>query len=212
MKKIMIFAFTAVFTLGMQAQQGAWWAGGTVGFGGTSNTDQTSNPGPKISNSLWAFSPDVNYFLTEKIQVGVALGLVGSTNKSAGNKTSSSSGFSPTLYARYYMPINDVLSVYSGLNIHIITGSNTNYNTGGDPNDQKTKFSGFGVTADCGLAFALSNRLTALTKFGIVGFTSQTDKDVNGEKVNTTSNYGFLVNGFGPVFNFGIFYTFLGGN
>ena len=209
MKKIMLIAFTVVLTLGLQAQQGSWSVGGAVGFGGTSNTDNTNNPGPKISSSAWAFAPEVNYFLTNEIQVGIALNLIGTTNKSAGNKISSSSGFSPVLYGRYYMPINDVLSVFSSLNIHILSGSNTVYDTGGDPDDPKTTFSGFGVTADCGLAFAISDRITAFSKFGILGFMSQSNKNANGDKTDTDATYGLLVTGMGPAFNVGLYYTFL---
>jgi hypothetical protein len=209
-KSFLLFVF-ATLTLAASAQMGNWYAGGVVGV--TSNGAENA-AGNKTTTSYWAFGPEVGTFLKDDIQLGMFLGIGGSSQKDANGKIYKSSTFSPTIYSRKFFKITDNFSTFGGLYLNITSGSTTTYSTPNTTTDQ----SGFGISLGVGVAYALSPRFTAVGQYGLLGYRHTNDK-TNGTADGGDSSFGFGVNtigystlgqgnGSGAVFNIGIYYTF----
>jgi len=213
MKKnfLLLVAMVVASSVSM-AQKGNWYVGGVVGF--ATNTDKSAS-GFKTTSSNWALAPEGGTFLQDDIQLGLALGLSGSSNKNDNTKLSTSTYFSPTVYVRKFFKVTDEFSLFSGFYLNYTTGKTTNYSV--TPSVESTQ-SGIGMRVGVGVAYALSPRFTALGQYGLLGYQSTTSK-VAGNTTNTDSSFNFGVNtvgsntlsqgnGSGAVFNIGIYYTF----
>lgn len=210
MKKILlIIAMTSSITL--MAQQGSWYVGGVVGY---SSSTAKSSTGFKNTSSSWAFAPEGGTFLKDDIQLGLALGISGSSLKNDNGKISTSSNISPTLYSRKFFKITDNFSTFTGLYLNFSSGKTTNYT----PASVESTDSGIGLRLGVGIAYALSPRFTAVGQYGLMGYQSVSSK-VAGNDAGSNSSFNFGVNtvgsstlsqgnGSGAVFNIGIYYTF----
>jgi hypothetical protein len=205
MKKILILISMVALSHVVIAQQGSWYLGGLVGY--RSTTDEVSST--KNVETQWAFGPEFGTFLKDDIQLGLVLGLIGSSIKNDGTKTLSSFSMSPTIYGRKFFKITDNFSTFAGLYVNIISGTVTNEVT-----DVETKGSGFGAKVGVGVAYALSPRFIAVGQYGLFGYSSIKTK-VDGTETGTVSTFEFGVNTVGGnvidvgagVFNIGIYYT-----
>jgi len=211
MKKQFLVLMIVLISSITYAQKGSWYIGGVAGYG--TNTHEPTN-GTKSTTSSWALGPEVGTFLKNDIQLGFILGLNGSTEKNGDNKTSEFSGFSPTVYVRKFKKVTDNFSLFSGLYFNYLSGTETDFT----PTEEKFKASGFGISLGIGAAFALSPRFTAVGQYGLLGYSSITNKQGDTETskdsdfnigVNTVGSSSFVQgNGSGAVFNIGIYYTF----
>src|SRR5258706_10545778 len=113
-------------SIGAMAQKGSWYLGGTVGFNSTTNKAPAPSTNKDVTTS-WSFAPEAGTFLKDDIQLGFALGLSGSTNKTNGTKTSSSFGFSPTVYSRKFFKLTDNFSAFAGVYLKLISDKSTTY-------------------------------------------------------------------------------------
>ncbi len=212
MKKTVFILTMVASSFAAIAQKGNWYIGGVAGF--ASNTNKSSS-GFKTTTSSWAFGPEGGTFLKDDIQLGLALGLSGSSEKDDNGKISTSSNLSPTVYIRKFFKVTENFSVFGGFYLNYLSGKTTNYTT---PPYAETKESGIGLRLGVGVAYSLSPRFTALGQYGLMGYESITTK-VNGSNSGTDSSFNFGVNtvgssslsqgnGSGAVFNVGIYYTF----
>ena len=202
-----MIVFVCAFAYG---QKGSWYIGGVGGYGSSS---WKPTDGLKSTSNTWAFGPEVGTFLQNDIQLGFILGLNGSTVKTDGEKTSESSSFSPTIYARKFKKITDNFSLFSGLYLGYVSGTSKAFTP-----ETKTTSSGGNISLGVGMAFALSPRWTAVGQYGLLGYTSTTVKQDGSETgkesdfkfgVNTVGSSNFVQgNGSGAVFNIGLYYTF----
>ena len=205
---VLMIVFTSVIS---NAQKGSWYIGGVGGYG--SNSREPTN-GTKTTTNTWAFGPEIGTFLANDIQLGFILGLNGSTEKNDDTKTSESSSFSPTIYARKFQKVTDNFSLFSGLYVNYQSGTQKDFT----PTETKSTGSGFGISLGIGMAFALSPRWTAVGQYGLLGYTSvkfKQDGEETGKEssfnlgVNTVGASSFVQgNGSGAVFNIGLYYTF----
>jgi hypothetical protein len=206
---IMIMLASSTFAL---AQKGSWYIGGVVGYGFT--TFKAPN-GNKSGNSNWAFGPEGGTFLKDDIQLGLALGISGSTTTNNSTDTETSTYISPTIYTRKFFKITDNFSTFAGLYLTYTSGKTTDYTS--TPSTESTQ-TGIGLRLGIGVAYALSPRFTAVGQYGLMGYQSLTNK-TNGTETGTDSSFDFGVNtvgssslnqgnGSGAVFNIGIYYTF----
>ncbi len=204
---LLMIVFVSAFTYG---QKGSWYLGGVAGYG-SSTWDPTN--GEKSTSNTWAFGPEVGTFLQNDIQLGLILGLDGSTAKVGGEKTGESSSFAPTIYARKFKKITDNFSLFSGLYLGYVSGTSKGFTP-----ETKTTSSGVNISLGVGMALALSPRWTAVGQYGLLGYTSTTQKQ-DGSKTGMESDFKFGVNtvgssnfvqgnGSGAVFNIGLYYTF----
>jgi hypothetical protein len=209
-KNLLILALVASATIA-SAQKGSFYIGGVVGYSSTSSTSAFGN---KTDTKNWAFGPEGGTFLKDDIQLGLALGISGSSSAYNGSDTYKTSSVSPTVYGRKFFKVTDNFSLFSGLYINYTSGKTTTYGPGSVENTQ----TGFGVRLGVGVAYALSPRFTALGQYGLLGYQSLKNK-TNGSDNGSDSNFSFGVNtvgsstlvqgnGSGAVFNIGIYYTF----
>jgi hypothetical protein len=212
MKKALILVAIVAVSFDGFSQAGSWYVGGVVGY--SSSTDKVPG-GNTTTTSTWALAPEVGTFLKDDIQLGAFLGIGGGSSIDDGGDIYSQSTLIPTIYGRKFFKITGNFSTFAGLYLNFISGSTTNYFTGGS---NETKNSGFGFRLGVGVAYALSPRFTAVGQYGLLGYTSVTNK-LNGTEVSSESNLDFGVNttgysglsegnGSGAVFNIGIYYTF----
>lgn len=216
MKKTILIFSLFVFTLSASAQQGSWYLGGLAGYSSSTNKDTDDN---KTVNSTWAFGPEFGTFLSDNLQLGFITGLSGGTRKVGDNKDYSYTVFSPTVYVRHFYRITDNFSTFGGLYLGYISGNMTDYDYNTDPAEEtKSSQSGFSARIGIGVTYALSPRFTAVGQYGLMGYSSVSNKNNDGEKTSTDSNFDFGVNtvggstlsqgnGSGAVFNIGIYYT-----
>ncbi len=194
------------------AQKGNWYVGGVVGF--ATNSAKAPN-GFKTTATTWAFAPEAGTFLKDDIQLGLALGLSGSSDKNDNAKIQTSTNFSPTAYARKFFKITDNFSAFGGFYLNFFTGTTTSYTS--TPSVKSTD-TGIGLRLGVGIAYALSPRFTALGQYGLMGFQTVSSK-VGGSSAGSDTSFNFGVNtvgsssliqgnGSGAVFNIGLYYTF----
>lgn len=218
MKKVAIivaFILSAVITI---AQEGSFYIGGVAGYS-SSTTKDPDNSDSKTVTSTWAAGPEFGTFLTDDIQLGLALGLSGDARKMGDEKDYSKTSFVPTLYGRNFFRITDNFSTFAGLYLAYFSMSQTNYNyDSGSEVKTKYKENGFGARLGIGVSYALSPKFTILGQYGLLGFYTTTTKDGDGNKLSKDSGFDFGVNtvgsdvlsqgnGSGAVFNIGIYYT-----
>jgi hypothetical protein len=214
-RTIIIFSIVLIGFAGI-AQEGSWYIGGLAGYGSSTSKDANDN---KSVDSDWAFGPEVGTFLTDRLQLGIVAGLMGSSGKIGDNKDYSYSSFSPTVYVRHFYNITDNFSAFGGLYLGYISGTMKyySYETGSEEVDEYSQ-SGFSGRVGIGVALALSPRFTAVGQYGLLGFSSVTNKAGDTETTTDTSfdfgvntvggSYFSQGNGSGAVFNIGIYYTF----
>lgn len=211
MKKVLLLWLFATSSLVTVAQSGNWYIGGVGGFGSSTNE---SASGFKTTNSSWAFGPEVGTFINDNIQLGLYLGVSGSSQKNDNGDIQSSTSISPTIYGRKFFKITDNFSTFAGLYLNISSGTTKDYT--GTPTSESTQ-SGFGVRLGVGIAYALSPRFTAVGQYGLMGYQSSSSK-VDGIDAGSNSGFDFGVNtigsstlsqgnGSGSVFNIGLYYT-----
>ena len=199
MKKVLIMVLMVGLSSISMAQQGSWYIGGLVGY--NSDKDEPTG-GVETVNSSWDFSPEIGTFLKDDIQLGIALGIGGSKTTVDGDETNKTSSLSPTVYGRKFFKIDDNFSTFAGLYLDMISEKET------DASDIETKNSGFGARIGVGVAYALSERFTAVGQYGLFGFRS-IKEEVDGDEVDKQTDFGFGMNTVGgSVFNIGIYYTF----
>jgi hypothetical protein len=209
MKRSLLLSAFMLAALAAAAQKGSWYVGGVATY--ASETSKTPS-GFTTTLSGWAFAPEVGTFLKDDIQLGLYLGLGGSSEKDDNGDISSSSEFSPTVYGRKFFKITDNFSAFGGLYLSLLSGTTKDY-TGGGTNEYKG--SGFGFRLGVGVAYALSPRFTAVGQYGLLGYQSVSYKQ-NGNDSGSVSNFDFGVNtiGYGTngqsggIFNIGLYYTF----
>lgn len=190
-------------------QKGNWYIGGVAGF---TNDVEKQATGFKTTFSTWAFGPEGGTFLRDDIQLGLALGFVGSSEKNDNGNVQTVSTLSPTVYTRKFFKVTDGLSLFGGFYVNYSNGKTTTYN----PTQERTQ-SGIGLRLGVGLAYSLSPRFTAVGQYGLLGYQSVTYK-VAGANSGSSSTFSFGVNtvggstltqgnGSGAVFNIGLYYT-----
>jgi hypothetical protein len=202
MKKTLILISMIVVSFSSMAQQGSWYIGGLVGI--SSSKDEDAGSGVESVSSSWAFAPEIGTFLSNDLQLGLALGISGSKQTFDGDDVSKSTSIDPTIYGRKFFSVTDNFSVFAGLYLSFISETDTDY----APATVEFKTSGFGSRVGVGVAYALSPRFTAVGQYGLLGFESTKTK-VDGDETSSNTSFDFGVNTIGAsVFNIGIYYTF----
>ena len=184
MKKVFLVAAIILGSIGANAQKGSWYAGGNVGLSSSKVKDSD------IKASSWNFSPEVGTFLTDNVQLGAGLTLMGAKN----GDLYKSSQTGATVYSRYFFGSN-AFRPFVGLNVSVLPGKVTSNNIERDMNS-------FGANINAGFGYALSPKITAVGSFGTLGFSSTKTGDI------TTNNFGLNAGTLGERFNVGIYYTF----
>lgn len=203
MKTILLTLAMAASALVSMAQKGSWYIGGTVGYSTLSSENAS---GFKTTYTSWSLAPEAGTFLKDNIQLGLALGLSGTSSENDNTKIQTTTTISPTAYVRKFYKITDDFSAFAGFYLNFINGTSTNYLS--TPSVESTQ-SGIAARVGVGVAYSLSPRFTAVGQYGVLGYQSITSKTA-GTKTGSDSSFSFNVNtvGTGSVFNVGLYYTF----
>lgn len=219
MKKLILLSVVVLAAVPAAGQKGNWYLGGVVSYNSTTSKSPTIPGVGTYSSTIssWALGPEIGTFLQDNVQLGLYLGLGGSSESyeggGASGDLSKSSEFSPTIYTRKFFTITENLSAFYGLYVTYFSGSTTDYPVGGG-NPTEDKYSGFGLRLGIGIAYALSPRFTAVGQYGLIGY-QNASYTRNGQDDGSQSTFDFGVNtiGYGSsgqtggVFNVGIYYT-----
>jgi len=207
MKKANLFVIMLLSGATALAQSGSWYVGGQLGLSSTKTENFSSNQVGKTT--MYNASPEFGTFIKDDLLVGFALNF--STTKVDNDVSNTdyteNSLISPVLYVRKFWSIQDVFSTFVGLDVNFSSGSAKQ--NSGDVLTTTNKISGFGANLNVGVALPLGDRFTAIGKYGLLGYSSTTDKNDAGVKQSTDAEFGFGVNSLGSVFNVGLYYTFI---
>jgi hypothetical protein len=206
MKIIATFFLAFVITSqSVNAQTGSWYVGGNVGFSTRhSEIEAGSNSTNNGKTTSWTFSPEFGTFLTDHVQLGLAVTVGGSKfdNQGTPNPTiTKSNNYGGTLYSRYFFGKN-AFKPFVGINVAALPGKSTT--TSGNLSSEAKTFQ-FQSNVNAGFGYALSKKVTAVGSFGFLGFESSTSKSGNTKIKN--SSFGLDAGSLGNRFNVGFYYT-----
>lgn len=198
MKKNILITALSLITAGMvSAQSGSIYAGGNLGV--NTQSVKVESTGTTLKSNSWQVAPEVGYYVTDDIAVGLMLGIRGDKN-SLDTKTTV---FQPTLYGRRFFKMSDAFNLFAGLNLAVSTDKIEPKNATSANTDKST---GFGAGIDLGGTYKLSDRFTIIGRYAALGWSSTTEK-TGSTKTHTTTDFGFNVLSLGPQFTVGIYYT-----
>lgn len=201
MKKAILFvtACIAIVTFSF-AQEGSWYVGGNVGFSSSKTKAEISDSKVETGKfNSWTFSPEIGTFLTDNIQTGIGITLQGTEQENVSKSTQTGA----TLYGRYFLD-GGAFRPFGGLNITALPGS-LETTTGINTNEFST-FT-FGVNVNAGFGYALSEKVTAVGSFGLLGFNSSSQKNKDTDAKTTTNTFGLDAGTLGNRFTVGVYFT-----
>ncbi|MFQ3213463.1 MAG: hypothetical protein ACJAT1_002382 [Marivirga sp.] len=196
MKKAILLMTIAFLSYNVSAQTsaGSLFAGGTLQFS-TRGGEQSvgANSVEKSTFTTFSFAPRVGYFISDQIAIGAGVGynMTKDTDPDGDYSSTNYIDFSP--FARYYMPVNELVNFYGQGAIGIASGGSkavTN-NTEVDTGD----IFAFNVGVRAGIALFPSEHINIDLGFNIIGFNRMkntnpvTDPAV--EDVTNTFTFGF---------------------
>lgn len=190
--------------ISVKAQTGSWYIGGNVGFSTQQNKTETANTATNTGKTTgWAFSPEFGTFLTDNVQIGLALTLAGSKydNQATSPSITKNNSYGGTLYSRYFFGKN-AFKPFVGINVAALPGK-SKITQGSSSTEAKT-FQ-FQSNINAGFGYSLSKKVTAVGSFGFLGFQSTTSK--SGNTKMKYSSFGLDAGSLGNRFNIGFYYT-----
>ncbi|MDR0795609.1 MAG: hypothetical protein LBE79_06085 [Tannerella sp.] len=175
MKKLLLIALLVIITVsGIDAQTYKWWAGGRTNFW--------------VDDYVTSFSvaPEVGFHITPYITIATSLAYHAKkwSNSDRNSLTPDMEGFVVNPYVRYTTFKSGILLGFIDGGIELGLGD----------------FEGFQVGFKPGIALLLTNRITAATQFGFVGY-----NDGNGI-AGRSKGVGFDISGYCTTIAF--FYAF----
>lgn len=211
MKKAFLTLGIGILTFSSQAQQGSWYIGGNAGYHSSQTRMETGSTITATEKfSTWSFSPEIGTFLTNNIQLGVALTIGGTqTERSMPittiNKYNVTGG---TVYGRYFFG-SGAFRPFLGVNVSVLPGSSSVHDANGTMIGAKNNEMYLGANLNAGFALALNSRVAVVGSFGALGFNRSTSQSSGSSTKIVTESFGFENAGtLGQRFNVGIYYTF----
>lgn len=195
---------TAIVVLSF-AQQNSWYAGGNVRFNvSKTKVEINGNEQDGGQYTTWSFSPEFGTFLTNSLQLGIGVTLQGNKSESGDGKSVQKSTLTgATLYVRNFFSAG-AFRPFVGMNVSALPG--TTDQTSGNIKTESSIFD-FGINLNAGFGYSLSEKVTAVGSFGLLGFNSITQKNKDTDNKFTTNNFGIDVGTLGDRFSIGIYFT-----
>ena len=189
MKNFLLFVLL-FWSAAAMAQKSSWYVGGTIGV-------ESTRPKGGDALSTWQLSPEAGTFISDNIQVGLALNISGGTKDYAEKK----SGFGA--YGRYFFKKGSAFRPFVGLAIPYSKTTDPNF---GDP----TVYKRIGANVNGGFAYAISDRWAVVGSLAAISFISEKrEANMTFPEEATTQYLKMGANTLGSPFNIGIYYTFL---
>ncbi len=194
---------------GGSISQGNMYLTGEITFSSTSNKDANNADNKSIA---WTreFAPKFGYMITDQIGVHVTGGYssVGNDNNPDDNQfgRTTSNGYIIGVGGQYFMPVTDKFYFNPALDLEFRGGTvKSNPVLGGDLEDNGS-YSSFGFAITPNFTYFLANKWSMNLGWGEFGYTSQTNKDANGDKTDTDGN--LALNADLTSVNFGVSFWF----
>ncbi len=211
MKKILL-TLTAVagLTFASQAQEFGFEKGNVI-IEGNLGFSTTNNKNAEVKNSTFSFNPKAGYFLTDKIAVGIELG-VGTENEDnyaeGVDAQEKSNQFGIGAFGRYYfLELGSRFKTYTELGAGYLQSQDEE--TVGGTTVKDPKISGFGANLGIGANYFLTDNIAINFAFtDLLGF-STAKADVDGAK--SVTQFGANLNRFNNFFEaatFGLTFKF----
>ncbi len=158
---------------------------GMFSYTGTSNEALT---GPDLSNTtlFYRLSPAVGYFLTENIQLGASIGLLGKSIAREGDRNTTELDVLTEVTAHYVLPMGKRFALMPGVGLGVYLGSSDRplrvEDSNGDVTETQENTSTFGVSGSLYLsvAYQLSKNVhlrTGLALNALIGTESVSSQD-----------------------------------
>lgn len=223
MKKVILTLAVAIIALSANAQH-KFFLGMDLGFStskaknevtysgtgaGTAPFVNSSTDGAKTTS--FKFNPYLGYSVTERIAVGLGLGIVNGksvdgtettlANGSKVNLETKSTSFAVSPFVRYNFPINDNLSMWGQLKVSPKFGKEVHQHvTAGVLGEHETKLGGLDAGISPGFNYKLGERWIFTGSYGFLGYMSdkETTETTSGgltmKNVDKTSGFGLDLN------------------
>lgn len=173
MKKILVLLFAVMATMAVNAQL---YVGGSVGF-------SSVKPEGGKSVSTYKIMPEIGYNLSDNWAIGATLGYAKIEMNEELMK-----GFEIAPYVRYTFVKSDLLNLF--------VDGQVSFNSSKPDGDGAESISTFGVGIKPGLAVNLSENISLIAKYGLLGYEKQKDGysefglNVDASKIE----FGFIYN------------------
>lgn len=165
MKKILVLLVAVMATMAVNAQL---YVGGTVGF-------SSSKAEGASAVTTYRIMPEIGYNLSENWAIGATLGY---------EKTSSKT-FKIAPYARYTFLNSDLLDLF-------VDGEVAYMNSKADVAGAKS-VNGFGINIKPGLAVNLSDNMSLIAKYGLLGYNKMDKVSTFGLNLDASKiDFGFI--------------------
>lgn len=177
---LLVAAFGFVATAASaQISAGTMFISGDASFS-SEKFEPTGGTEETVTSGL--VGPRFGYFVSDNLAVGVRVGFGGSKFEEEGFEDQITA-FEVGVFGRYYNMFNENVGLFGELNVGI--GSTTEETNGTETGSSNT------IGADLGLGFAFfpSTRFALEGSVGLVGFSSTTNDDANGDEVSTESGF-----------------------
>lgn len=165
MKKVLVLLFAVMATMTVSAQL---YVGGSVGFGSAKaeNADAVTT---------YRIMPEIGYNLSESWAIGATLGY-----EKTGYKT-----FQIAPYARYTFVNTDLLDLF--------VDGEVAYMSSKEDVDGADSVNGFGINIKPGLAVNLSENISLIAKYGLLGYNKMDKVSTFGLNLDASKiDFGFI--------------------
>jgi Outer membrane protein beta-barrel domain len=175
MKKINSFILFAFLFSGLNLNAAKLFVGGGLSLNSNSSSitsgTTTLNGDSKLS---WNFAPEVGYYLSDNLAIGLSLGIGSSSITSpisaTANKVTSSSTWAVSPFARYSIAKTGNFSFFGEGNLTI--GGGSSQVTSGSTTLQGPATSTFGIGVQPGISYDLSDKVSLIAKMGGVSYSN----------------------------------------
>lgn len=186
MKKI-ILTVAAVFAFGFanaqdKKESSEGFSKGDVFVTGAFSIGSTNDKNTDEKTSSFEIAPQVNYFLTENISLGVRIGYTSDKAEDSGVDTQDLSSLSLGLAGRYYFTPASKFSLFGQLGFDYLTETNNLSNP-------ELKRNGFDAGLGLGLNYFVSSNFSVEVLAGVLNYETR-KVDVAGAKNETAFNFG----------------------
>jgi len=200
MKKI-ILTVAAVFAFGFANAQdkketSEGFSKGDVFVTGALTLGSTNDKNADVKTSSFEIAPQLGYFVTENIAVGVKVGYSSNKTKTVGTTTSDVSGFGVGAFGRYYFTPASKFSLFGQLGFDY--GSLTN-----NLSTPKVKLNTTDVNLGLGLNYFVSSNFSLEAGVAALSF-GNSKTDLSGDKGDSSFSFG----GDWTAVSFGVNYKF----
>ncbi len=205
-KTILLSAF-ALVSISATAQKGSWYLGGNAGISSSQSKREVNGISTETGkNTSWSFSPELGTFLTDHVQLGLGITLMGSKSDAQNTPVSGISrniSYGATLYSRYFFG-KEAFKPFVGVNVYALPGK-SKYTFASSTSEAKNF--NFGANINAGFGYAISKRFTTVGSFGFLGYDHSTSEQVGSNVKNKSSSFGLDAGTLGSRFNIGFYYT-----